>query len=267
MRRGYLFLLTTIGIMILSDAWGLSASASPQNLNQSGVVTVEKSPVTNLIDPENPEKIVNPGEGPSTNGALRIDYVSTLDFGSKKISKGTRQYAALAQQFFGETGPRGSYIQITNQNTDNSGWTLQVKQEMQFKNLNINNKKEQELNGAFLSLDNGWANSVGTSKAPNVTRETIALNAIGSAYEVATAKSNSGKGVWTIAFGASKNNKNNQKNTLNPVLDASANPVIDDTYKKHVYSNSAITLNVPETTVIHPVAYKTEITWILAKLP
>lgn len=262
------FLLSMVLIIVLfSSTFNLTANATPASLNQSGTVSVEGSVVTNPIDPENPGVPIDPGPGPSTEGPLRIDYASSLDFGESKISKGTRKYNALAQQFFGETGPRGSYIQITDQQADSSGWTLQVKQETQFTNQIIQNKKEQELKGAVLSLDKGWANSSGTSEAPTVTRETIALNSIGSAYEVATARAGSGKGVWTIAFGASDTNTNNQPYTLSPVVDASGKPVIDRTYNKPVYHNSAITLTVPESTVIYPVEYQTELTWILAKLP
>ena len=262
------FLFSSIIITVLfSTTLGLTAHAAPESLNQSGAVSVEGSVVTNPIDPENPGIPVDPGPGPSTEGPLRIDYASALDFGESEISKGTRKYNALAQQFFGETGPRGSYIQITDQQADSSGWMLQVKQETQFTNSIIQENGEQELKGAVLSLDKGWANSSGTSEAPTVTRETIALNSIGSAYEVATARAGSGKGVWTIAFGASQTNTNDQPHTLTPIVDASGKPVIDHTYNKPVYSNSAITLTVPETTVIHPVEYQTEITWILAKLP
>jgi hypothetical protein len=262
------FFISSVAVVLLHSMFSLTAHATaPDSLNQSGTVTIEGSQVTDPVDPENPEKVVNPGDSPSTKGPLRIDFVSVLDFGESKISKGKRNYNALAQQFFDDTGPRGSYIQITDQQADSSGWTLQVKQETQFNNPILQDKEKQELKGAVLSLDKGWANSSGTSEAPNVTRETIALNSIGSAYEVATARTGSGKGVWTIAFGASKDNKNEQPATLSPVMDTSGKPVMDQTYKKPVYSNSAITLTVPETTKIYPVEYQTEITWILAKLP
>lgn len=266
--------LTQIGIwslaiasLFLASETGIIAQAAPETLDQSGSVSIKGSVVTNPVDPENPENVVDPGESPSTEGSLRIDYVSSLDFGESKISKNGRDYHALAQQFFGETGPRGSYIQITDQQAESSGWSLQVKQNYQFTNPIIQETNEQDLKGAVLSLDKGWANSSGTSEAPTVMRETIALNSIGSAYEVATARAGSGKGVWTIAFGASDTNSSNQPVTLTPVVDQAGKPVIDSIYTKPVYSNSAITLSIPEATKIHPVEYQTEITWILAKLP
>ncbi|MBO0422749.1 WxL domain-containing protein [Enterococcus plantarum] len=253
--------------LVLASETGIIAQAAPETLDQSGSVSIKGSVVTNPVDPENPEDVVDPGDKTSTDGPLRIDYVSALDFGESKISKNGRTYHALAQQFFGETGPRGSYIQITDQQAESSGWSLQVKQNYQFTNPIIQKTNEQDLKGAVLSLDKGWANSSGTSEAPTVMRETIALNSIDSAYEIATARTGSGKGVWTIAFGASDTNSSDQPVTLTPVVDKAGKPVIDSHYSKPVYSNSAITLTIPETTKIHPVEYQTTITWILAKLP
>lgn len=261
------FMIFSIVGLLLASTLGMTAQATPDSLKQSGSVQVRGSDVTSPMDPENPGTDVEPGASPVTKGSLRIDYVSAFDFGERNMTKGNREYSALAQQFFEETGPRGSYIQITDQQADSSGWSLQVKQETQFINPIIQEAGEQELKGAVLSLDKGWANSSGTSEAPTVTRETIALNAIGAAYEVATARPGSGKGVWTIAFGASETNTSNQKPTLKPVMDQAGKAVMDPVYNKPVFSNSAVTLSIPESTVIHPVEYQTKITWILAKLP
>lgn len=243
------------------------ASANASSLNSKGTVTIEGSPETSPVDPENPETVTDPGEGPSTEGALRIDYVSSLDFLSAQITESDRIFSAAAQQFFDDTGPRGSYIQITDQRTISTGWTIQIKQTHQFRNTVIQEAEERELHGAILSLDKAWANSSGTSQAPTVTRETIALDAIGTAYELARAEAGNGRGVWTIAFGASETNVSNQVNTLQPVLNEYGEVFIDERYQKPVYSNSAITLAIPDSTKIHPVQYDTAITWILGELP
>ncbi|OJG96959.1 hypothetical protein RV18_GL001308 [Enterococcus termitis] len=244
-----------------------TAKATADSLGQSGTVSVEGSSISNPIDPENPDDIADPGEGPSTEGPLRIDYVSSLDFGQAQLSDTNRTYTALAQQFLGETGPRGSYIQITDQRTISTGWTLQVKQNHQFRNTVIQEASEQELSGAVLSLDKAWANSNSISGSPTVTRETIALNSIDTAYELATATAGNGRGVWTIAFGASETNSNDMENTLSPVVDAAGNAVKDEFSGKPAYHNSAISLMIPTATKIYPVQYATEITWILAELP
>ncbi|WP_242585399.1 MULTISPECIES: WxL domain-containing protein [unclassified Enterococcus] len=268
MKKQKFKIITSMIIMLTSlTFFSSSAQATNSSITQPGTVTVEGSAISNPIDPENPEEVVDPGEGPSTEGPLRIDYVSSLDFGKAKISGTNRTYHALAQQFRSETGPRGSYIQITDQRANSTGWTLQVKQNHQFRNTVIQNANEQELNGAVLSLDKGWANSSGTSESPTVTRETIALNSIGTAYDLATASPGSGRGVWTIAFGASETNSNNMETTLLPVVDSSGNALIDDFSGKPAYSNSAVRLAIPNATKIYPVQYATELTWILAELP
>ncbi|OJG84743.1 hypothetical protein RV15_GL002888 [Enterococcus silesiacus] len=233
----------------------------------SGSVEVIGNDRSDIVDPENPGNQIDPGESPHTTGPLRIDYVSELNFNKALIQQKERKYEALAQQFYDETTARGSYIQITDQRGLATGWTLQVKQRTQFNNPVIQNKEEQSLVGAYLSLDKGWANSSGTSTPPAVTRETIGLNAIDTAYEVATAAPNTGRGVWTIAFGASDMNSDDQPVTLKPLVDKNGKAIMDEEYQKPAYTNSAITLTVPESTKIYPVQYQTEITWILAELP
>lgn len=239
------------------------------NLQQEAGATVEVTvdDTTEPVDPENPGEVVDPGEGPSTKGILRFDYAPSINFGNVKITDKNRSYHAWAQNFHGETGPRGSYVQITDYRSDNSGWTMQVVQEQQFHNNVIQDNDEKELRGAVLSLDKGWANSSGSGTAPIVTSNAIAIDRIGEAYEIATASKGTGTGVWTISFGASEENSNFQDNTLTKLLDENGKEVIDPIYKKPVYSNSAITLTVPDSTKIHPVQYETKLTWILARLP
>lgn len=245
----------------------VTVPAAASELGQKGKVVVEGSGTTKPVDPENPGVDVDPGEGPSTEGTLRIDYASALNFGRAQITETDRTYYAQAQLFHDETEARGSYIQITDERNGSYGWTLQVKQVTQLTNPVIQEKENQELTGATLSLDNGWANSFGNSPAPTVTRDTIAINQIGEAYEVARAEANQGMGTWTIEFGAAPTNTSNQPATLTPLTDEAGAPLMDETYQKQAYKNSAISLKIPDSTIIHPVQYQTEIIWILSELP
>lgn len=243
------------------------ANADEKELNGTGTVTVKDSGITTPVDPENPGTPVDPGKGSSTTGPLRIDFVTDLRFGEAKITKTDRKYDSLAQQFYDATEARGFYIQITDNRAGKSGWSLQLKQENQFYNPVIQDMKEQELQGAVLSLDKGWANSASSGKAPTVMRETIAITNIGSAYEIAKAETGSGKGVWLINFGASESNENNQTSTLYPLTTTKGEEILDGKYNKPAMSNSAISLSIPDTTKIYPVQYQTELTWILSELP
>ncbi|PTO36545.1 WxL domain-containing protein [Enterococcus mundtii] len=246
--------------------WPVTIQASSLDVDSTGRVTVQQGEAQ-PIDPENPENPGDPGEGPSTKGALRFDYVSSLDFGEVVISPTNREYPALAQQFKEPAiGPRGSFIQLSDHRTTSTGWTLQVKQEQAFTHESTEPGKNQ-LTGATLSLDKVWANSHGTSTAPSVTRDPITLDSIGTAQTIATSEAGTGRGVWTIAFGGSKQAPVTIGNTLIPVKDAQGNPVLDEWSGKPAYHNHAITLSVPDGTPIVATEYQTTLTWILAALP
>lgn len=256
-----------IGFLFMSiDLFPATAKAATTESNQTGSVTVTGAPTSAIVDPENPEKVANPGDGPSTEGTLRIDYVSSLSFENGETN-GRKNYQAFAQQFLDDTGARGSYVQITDQREYSTGWRLQVKQAYQFRSSVLDDGKSHELSGAVLSLDKAWANSSGFSAPPVVKHDTISLNGTGAAYEVATAEKGTGQGVWTIEFGSSDENKNNQEATLMPALNKEDQPVVDKSTQKQEYLNSAIQLMVPDNIAIYPTTYGTELIWLLNATP
>lgn len=259
-----MFLLSLTSTFLIGEDY-VQASATSQAVD--GKVTVEDPGTSSLIDPEFPEVTVNPGEGPSTKGSLRIDYVSSLNFGTAKIDKDNRTYNSLAQLFHSDTGARGYYIQVSDYSSESSGWSLTVTQEEQFHSSIVQNLDKQQLNGAVLSFDKGWANTNGSSETPTVTRDTLAINEMGVAYKVASASKGQGKGIWTIEFGASQENTSQQSATLSALQDATGKAVMDTTYNKPAYSNSAVTLTIPKETKIYPVQYTTSLTWTLTAGP
>lgn len=219
-------------------------------ISQAGKVKVKDSGKTSIVDPEDPDEIIDPGPGPSTNGVLRIDYVSQLDFGHVKITQKKRNISALATSI-GKSKKVGSFIQISDFREKSSGWVLQVKQEHQFKTAD-----HDELTGAVLSFDKGWANSLNETGEPEVTRDTLSINELGASYDVARAVNKSGTGIWSIAFGASKENEDNQPTTIK-----------EGGKSQLGIRNSAVTLSIPDSTKILPKEYQTKITWILAETP
>lgn len=221
------------------------------------------------VDPENPLNPVDPGPGPSTDGELRFDFAPTLNFGRSKITETERNFYVNAQLFHAGPSARGNFLQITDSRPESSGWTLQVRQEYQFKNDVIQENDEKELRGAVLSFDKAWANSAYTQeKAPKLSKDIIQLNAQGTTFPVASADQGQGKGSWIISFGASEENNQEQPNTLFPKVDDNNQPILDENFEnQQVYGNKAIFLSVPDAVKIHPVQYQTELTWILAELP
>ncbi|MHC5247466.1 WxL domain-containing protein [Enterococcus sp. LJL90] len=266
--------LTVLTLLLLSSTMvgGISvqATSASHSIGNKGSVTVVGPDVSDLIDPENPEVIVDPGEGYSTTGPLRIDFISDLGFGLERITASERTYSSLAQLFHSDTEPRGYYVQISDYREDVSGWQLQVSQESQFRNSVIQNIQEQELLGATLSFTKGWANTNGDENPGNieVTNEAISISEIGANYTVAVAGEGEGKGVWTIAFGGSAGYQQNDPNgTLVPLITSEEKPLMDTTYNKQAYGNSAVQLSVPTNTKIHPLQYTTQLRWTLVAGP
>lgn len=258
-----LFWGITLSVLVASSLVPLlTASAETTGFDTKGSVTVKPSEKSDPLDPENPITSVDPGESPSTEGELRIDFVSYINFAEAEITEKNRQYPSLAQLFHDETPARGAYIQVTDLRKGTPGWSLQLKQNTQFKN-----NDSIELNGARLSFDKGWANSGGIGIAPSVFRETISIDEIGSSYQVASAASGAGNGTWLLSFGASDTNENNHENTLTPLKGLDGKALIDPMYRKQAVSNSAINLSIPDKTTILPGEYQTELTWILQATP
>lgn len=97
--------------------------------------------ITPPIDPTNPDNPnpvdpVDPtdpnGPKPGTPGPLSIDYASSIDFGKQKITSTNQVYNVKPQKFGGrDDGP--NYVQVTDSRGTEKGWSLQVKQNGQFK--------------------------------------------------------------------------------------------------------------------------------------
>lgn len=260
-------LLTPLFISSLIFGGEQAKASSANALGGGGAVGVTGTEVTPPRDPENPGDVADPGPGPSTTGDLRVDFVSTLNFGATSITNANRKYDSLAQLFHSDTNARGYYIQITDQRGSNAqGWNLTLTQDRQFESTIVQDLNHQQLDGAVLSFDKGWANSANTGGAPTVTRDTLSLNEMGTAYTVASATSGQGSGIWTISFGASEENTSGQENTLTALTDENG-AVMDATYNKPAYSNSAVSLTIPDTTRIYPVQYTTTLTWTLEASP
>ena len=263
-------LIITAGMLLLAIVGTKNlVSAEENKVSGNGTIEYTGEHPKEPVDPENPVKPVDPGPGPSTDGDLRFDFAPTLNFGRSKITKTDRNFYVNAQLFHDETAARANFLQVTDSRPEGSGWTLQVRQEYQFKNDVIQEEKEKELRGAVLSFDKAWANSAYTQeKSPQISKDIIQLNAPGTTFPVASADQGQGKGTWVISFGASAENSQEQATTLFPKVDEKNQPILDETFEnQQAYGNKAIFLSVPDAVKIHPVQYQTELTWILAELP
>lgn len=250
-------------------SYGMTVSAAPSDLEGKGTVDLEVEYTPEPVDPENPRTAVDPGVGPFTRGPLRFDFAPTLNFGTNKIVDTNRKFYANAQLFRTKTSARGNFIQVTNSRVGENGWSLQVRQEYQFRNDVIQKEDEKELKGAVLSFDHIWLSSAYQGKAPQVvSKDTIKIESQATTYPLVTAAAGEGKGKWSISFGASKTNRVGQPNTLFERKDENGKAILDPKFgNKQVYGNEAISLTIPDATKIYPLEYQTELTWIIGSLP
>lgn len=257
----------TLILSIFSLQTTISATAEESSL--TGGAEVELSPKKEtqrtVRDPENPETTVDAGDSPYTNGDLRIDFVPKLNFSTVLLSDKDTVFPVNAQLFKDDTEARGNFIQVSDYRDHPNGWTLQVRQEHQFKHAT---KEGVELKGAIISFDQAWTNSTkNASFSPTVSKEIIQMNSIGETYNLAIAQPEKGTGTWSIVFGASEANKSERPSSLNLRKDKANKDLIDPIFNKPVYSNQAVTLSVPGATEKEPGAYSTVLTWIIAELP
>lgn len=256
----------TAMIMIFSFMQPLSVNAESLGHSENGKIKFSGEHPQGIVDPEHPDNEGNPGTSPSTEGALRFDFVPQLNFWHNEISEKDQVYYANAQLFLDGTGARGNFVQLSDYREKGGGWTLQVRQENQLSNAATVNK---ELKGAVISFDQSWTNSLNSAAyAPTVSKEVIHINNIGETYDLAQAKPGTGEGTWSIIFGASIDNDQGRKDTLSPRINQQGQPFVDPTFNNQpIYQNSAVSLSIPGKTKKDPVHYQTMLTWILSELP
>ncbi|MCQ6336229.1 MULTISPECIES: WxL domain-containing protein [Bacillus cereus group] len=223
---------------------GASAFAADVGEYKSNAI-IEFEPTTdpiNPVDPTNPEKPINPIDptkpdgkpNPGTNGPLSIDYASSLDFGKQKITSTDQVYKAAAQKFNDSRGDGPNYVQVTDNRGTEKGWSLQVKQNGQFKS-----DSGKELTGAEITFNNSVVNTASESKKPSIVKSSFNLTPEGTgiAQNIMSAKAGEGAGTHVLAFG-------------------------DDTT-----AADSIELSVPGKKVKYAEKYNTSLTWTLSDVP
>lgn len=241
-KFGSLFLATAIlAGMTLAPATTFAADGG--NYDSNGVITF--TPNTDItdpvdpVDPTNPVKPVDPtdptGPKPGTAGPLSIDYASSLDFGTQKITSKDEVYKAKPQKYLDKdsnekTGP--NFVQVTDNRGTETGWTLQMKQNSQFQTVDA-----EELTGAEITFKNG--NVVTASDSGKPTGEaTIVADPSGALKVVMAATDGQGAGTYLLDWGT----------------DAAT-------------AAESIELSVPGSTTKYAKKYSTTFTWVLSDTP
>ncbi|WP_054711086.1 WxL domain-containing protein [Bacillus sp. JCM 19041] len=159
---------------------------------------------TGPVDPEEPETPVDPvdptdpeGPGPGTPGPLSIDYASSFQFGEQEITSRDKTYTADPQTYKDTENVGPNYVQVTDNRGTETGWSLQVVQNGQFKTAS-----DQELLGAEIRVKNAAVNSISQSPKPSTVKDSFELTP-GTVDNVVSAHDGEGAGTYLYHFGTS----------------------------------------------------------------
>lgn len=237
-------MVTVLGLLTMLPVAAQAEDGASYSSN--GQITFEpNTDPTNPVDPTNPdpEKPITPvdptdpnGPNPGTNGPLSIDYASSLFFGTQKITSKTEVYYAETQKYLDandaeQEGP--NFVQVTDNRGTESGWTLKVKQNGQFKTA-----EDQELTAAQIRLNNGSVATASQSAQPSNIQASIQLDPNGAESLVMSAQDGEGAGTYLMRWG-------------NSVAAAA----------------ESISLEVPGSTTKYATQYDTTFTWLLTDTP
>lgn len=211
----------------------------PKDPNEPGKEVTPK-------DPEDPSKDLDPDGG--TPGPLSIDFASKFYFGENLVSLKDENYFAKPQAIVkdGKAIQVPNYVQVTDKRGTLSGWHLTVKQNGQFKSLNV--KTGTELTGAVISFMNGNLSTISTSKVPSGIKASFDLDPNGAEQTVVNAKDGEGAGQWLYHFGHGDMNGATDKETIGD-------------------GDKSVNLFVPASANTLADTYKTTLTWTLKDVP
>lgn len=201
-----LFVVSIAGLFLTLGLGGHTAFADGGTYNTNAKIQFSPSEGgTGPVDPENPEIPVDPvdptdpeGPNPGTPGPLSIDYASSFQFGSQEITSTDKTYTAAPQTYDGSDKQGPNYVQVTDNRGTESGWSLQVVQNDQFKT-----DSGQELRGAEIRVSNAAINTISQSPNPSTVRDSFSLTPE-SVENVVSAHVEEGAGTYVYHFGTSE---------------------------------------------------------------
>ncbi|XZF74789.1 WxL domain-containing protein [Bacillus sp. AL-1R] len=184
--------IVAIGVVSISTIVGAAntsfAAVASQANSKAGVTFKEGSSPINPVDPTDPTTPLEPTDptnptNPPTgeSGPLTLDYVSSVQFGSKEISISNEVYSSTSKKPF---------IQVSDRRGTGAGWKVTAKASR------FSNGISETLPGAVLTFKNGSVATPGIGTSPTPA-QTITLNTDGLTESlVVTAEPGTGLGTW-----------------------------------------------------------------------
>ncbi|MFD1485920.1 WxL domain-containing protein [Lacticaseibacillus baoqingensis] len=294
MKKAKLATLLAVAALSASAVPLAGVHAADSTLDTTGKVQyvpgTDKTPPTDPSNPDpgkpvgptdpngkDPNQPIGPDQG--TDGPLSLDFASSLDFGTNRITSADQTYFARAQKYYAAnaTDPSGYdmanaqygpiYTQVTDNRGTNAGWTLSVKQNSPLTLSTfdattgaytpVTTGTGKTLDGATITFADAEAasNSTDPTQMPTV-QAPVVVDGNGNAQPVMSAADQQGAGTWVDRFGHSEQATEMQYNA-----DGSDNGTAD------VNVDKSVSLYVPGATVKSAGLYYTTLTWTLSATP
>ncbi|PFJ17522.1 cell surface protein [Bacillus cereus] len=217
--KGYRLL--TLGIIILTGTTLSTNSVKADEVNKaiskSYINFIADNGPTDPIDPINPDNSNPPkpidsedsdNKGTGNSGGLTLDYVSNIQFGTKKIVNGNTIYHAKN---------KNPFLQVSDKRGTEEGWTLKARAS------ELKSEDGKVLTGAILSLRNGQVKSRSSNvSTPPITNDVVFDN--NDAKLVMFTEVDTGRGTWINVFsGTDGDNSNAQLKVLGDSADTLTN--------------------------------------------
>lgn len=159
------------------------------------VLFEEDTSIPGILDPDDPTKPYEPGprdpdDDPTGNaGPLTLDYVSSLDFGTQKVSLTDQTY---------ETTILRPFIQTTDRRGEATGWIVQLKSTA----IAHTSNSDEILSGATISFQNSECLSDLGDQYASPIPENFILTTDDEIFNVVSAEEGAGRGTWITKWRA-----------------------------------------------------------------
>lgn len=221
--------------------------------SESDVNFIPSSGKTKPIDPTepgNPNPPTPKPPKPGTEGPLSIDFASSFEFGTQEVTTEDMVYMAKPQTYVENDDETPTFVQVTDKRGTNAGWSLNLKQEEQFKNEDTQN---EYIVGAELRFLAGEKITNGTGIKPS-THEAKLDAETGAYSKIMTAEATEGSGTWVSMFGGTDGLVDYE------VTDEEGNVTTEK-------RDAGVTLSIPGSTQTDAVEYETTLNWQLTNEP
>ncbi|MEI5995562.1 WxL domain-containing protein [Candidatus Enterococcus mansonii] len=203
--------LTTAALLVSTAVLGATqAFAADPTTDTNATVSFKADDLgdgssTDPTDPEGGGIVPGPGEGSSTTGPLRFDFVPNFSFGEQKISGGDKSYHPLMVSTFKvvdgvQTTDKKyvpHYVQVTDNRGTNEGWSVTASR-TDFKTPD----EGDEILGATLTLTNGVVKGNKDADLTLIPAIPQSVEISNTPSNVMTAAKDKGMGSWVTSFGS-----------------------------------------------------------------